>query len=223
LLRDELEQDRLAGGTHLTSQQRADKERALREMERKDYRSEGRQDIRPEIDAFWRNWRSYYGTSGLVNPRKDRLLTALTLRVLRDLKPKLLMINYQDPDYVHWGNPTFYTRAISIIDEGVREIYSAVQADEEYRNNTVFIVVPDCSRDSNRCMPVPFQHHFGGSRSSHEIFVIASGPGIVRGGTRVERRQPHQQISVAGTIGKIMGFPTPNVDPAAAALTEMLL
>jgi hypothetical protein len=221
LLRDELEQDRLSGGARLTAQERTAKENTLREMERKDYRSEGKQIITPEIDAFWRNWRSYYGTSGLVNPRKDRLLTALTLRVLRDLKPKLLMINYQDPDYVHWGNPNFYTRAISIIDEGVREIYSAVQADEEYRDRTVFLVVPDCGRDSNRCMPVPFQHHFGGSRTSHEIFVVASGPGIVRGGVRVERARPHQQISVAGTIGKIMNFPTPRIDASAGALQEM--
>jgi hypothetical protein len=222
LLRDELEQDRLAGGTRLTPQERAEKEKKLREMERKDYRSEGRQIITPAIDNFWRSWRSYYGTSGLVNPRKDRLLTALALRVLRELRPKLLMINYQDPDYVHWGNPTFYTRAISIIDEGVREIYSAVQADEEYRDRTVFVVVPDCGRDSNRCMPVPFQHHFGGSHSAHEIFVVAAGPGIVRGGVRVERSQPHQQISVTGTIGQIMGFETPHVDRAAQVLQEMI-
>jgi hypothetical protein len=221
LLRDELERDRLAGGSLLTAQERGDKEKKLKEMETKDYRSEGRQIITPEIDAFWRDWRGYYGTSGLVNPRKDRLLTALALRVLRDLKPKLLMINYQDPDYVHWGNPTFYTRAVSIIDDGVREIYSAVQADEEYRDRTVFLVVPDCGRDSNRSMPVPFQHHFGGSRTSHEISVVASGPGIVRGGVRAERARPHQQISVAATIGKIMGFPTPRVDAAAGALQEM--
>jgi hypothetical protein len=222
LLRDELEQDRLAGGTHLSAQDRAAKERKLRDMVRKDYRSEGRQIITPEIDNFWRSWRSYYGTSGLVNPRKDRLLTALTLRVLKELRPKLLMINYQDPDYVHWGNPNFYTMAISIIDEGVREIYSAVQADEEYRDRTVFLVVPDCGRDSNRSMPVPYQHHFGESHSAHEIFAVAAGPGIVRGGITVRRNQPHQQISVTGTIGQIMGFETPHVDPAARCLQEML-
>lgn len=213
LLRDELQRDRASGGSLLSAHERTEKERKLREMEQKDYRSEGRQIITPEIDDFWRSWRSYYGTSGLVNPRKDRLLTALALRVLRDLRPKLLMINYQDPDYVHWGNPNFYTRAISIIDEGVREIFSAVQADEEYRNNTVFLVVPDCGRDSNRCMPVPFQHHFSGSPSAHEIFAVAAGPGVtglVRGGLRIERHSTHQQTSMVATIGKIMGFATPH-------------
>ena len=59
---------------------------------------------------------------------------------MKELRPRLLMINYQDPDYVHWGNRNFYTRAVAIIDEGVRELYSAAQADEEYRDRTVFVV-----------------------------------------------------------------------------------
>ena len=36
------------------------------------------------------------------------------------------------------------------------------------RDNTVFLIVPDCGRDSNRAMPVPFQHHMN-SRSAHQI------------------------------------------------------
>jgi hypothetical protein len=222
LLRDALEQDRLANGSLLTPAERRQKEHKLAEMNARDYRRDanGQIIVNPVLDDFWRDWRAYYGTSGLVNPRKDRLLTALALRALTRLRPRLLMINYQDPDYVHWGNRNFYTRAISVIDEGVREIYNAVQADEYYRDNTVFLVVPDCGRDSNRCMSVPFQHHFN-SRSSREIFVIGAGRGIVKGGVTVERASPHQQISVAGTVGRIMGFATPHVDGAARALQEM--
>jgi hypothetical protein len=176
-----------------------------------------------ELDRFWHRWREHYGSSGFVNPRGDRLLTALALRALRELKPRLMMINYQDPDYVHWGNRQFYTRAISIIDEGVRELCSAVQADDEfefYRNRTVFIVVPDCGRDSNRCLSVPFQHHFN-SRSSHEIFAVAAGPRryIQRSATRVERLR--QQCSVAATVGQLMGFPVPHVDAGAGVLQEI--
>ena len=115
------------------------------------------------------------------------------------------MINYQDPDYVHWGPRAFYTRAISIIDEGVREIYTATQNDEEYRNNTVFVIVPDCGRDSNRCMPVPYQHHF----QAHDIFALIAGP---RAFVPQERRpvdRLQQQTFVARTLGQIMRFDTP--------------
>ena len=103
------------------------------------------------------------------------LLTTLALRALQQLRPKFIMINYQDPDYVHWGNPSFYTQAISIIDEGVREIYSAVQADPEYRDRTVFVIIPDCGRDNNRCAAVPYQHHFN-TASAHDIFAVVAGP-----------------------------------------------
>ena len=115
------------------------------------------------------------------------------------------MVNYNDCDYVHWGNMTHYTRAIAIIDEGLRQIVSAVEADEVYRNNTVFVVVPDCGRDSNPFTAVPCQHHFN-SRSAHEIFALLLGPGIARG-AMVDH--PVDQISVAATIGQVMGFQTP--------------
>jgi hypothetical protein len=77
-------------------------------------------------------------------------------------------------------------------------------------------VVPDCGRDTSRTMAVPFQHHFG-TRSSHEIFVVAAGPGIRRQNRPVDRL--HQQTSVAATVGKIMGFPTQHVE--APCLEEM--
>jgi hypothetical protein len=190
---------------------RAAKEKKLRTLEAKDYRVRDLHVASPPLDAFWEGWRQYYGQTGLVNPRGDRVLTALALRALNELRPRLLMINYQDPDYVHWGNATFYTRALSIIDEGVREIYHAVQADEGYRDNTVFVVVPDCGRDNNRGMAVPFQHHFN-SKSSHEIFAVLAGPRKFLPHARRTHTGLQQQISVAATVGEVMGFPTPHAD-----------
>jgi hypothetical protein len=201
----------------LSEQERRAKEIELRRMEIRDYRVQNRNSAAVSsepLNRFWRRWRGYYGDSGLVNPRGDRLLTTLALWALRELRPRLMMINYQDPDYVHWGNPSFYTRAISIIDEGVREIYHAVQGDEAYRDNTVFVVVPDCGRDNNRCMDVPFQHHFN-TTSAHQILAVVAGPArhVPRSQTAITNRQ--QQISVAGTVGRIMNFPVTRADAPA--------
>lgn len=158
----------------------------------------------PEITAFWDRWRQFYGESGFVNPRGDRLLTELAARAIKELRPKLMIVNYNDPDYVHWGNPSHYTRGISIIDEGMRRLVETVDADEAYRDNTVFAIVPDCGRNSNPFISVPFQHHFN-SRSSREIFALFFGPGIARG--RVVDA-PVEQISVASTIGQAMQMQT---------------
>jgi hypothetical protein len=184
------------------------KKETLAKFESLDYRTKGN-DLQPaEINEFWDRWRAYYGESGFVNPRGDRLLTELTIRALKELRPKLIMVNYNDPDYVHWGNITHYTRGIAIMDEGLRQLVSTVEADPEYRDNTIFFIVPDCGRDNNPFAAVPCQHHFN-TRSSHDIFALAFGPGIPKGKV-VDRRV--DQISVAATIGKFMNMPTEHTE-----------
>ena len=156
----------------------------------------------PRLETFWQDWRRDYGDSGFKNPRGDRLLTALSLRALAELRPKLMLVNYQDSDYVHWGNASHYTRAISIIDEGIRQLVTATEADPAYRRNTIFVVVPDCGRDDNGMMQVPFQHHFG-SKAAHEIWALMFGANIARGAV-VDR--PVEQASIARTIAHMMRF-----------------
>jgi phosphoglycerol transferase MdoB-like AlkP superfamily enzyme len=111
------------------------------------------------------------------------------------------MVNYQDPDYVHWGNPSHYTRAIAIIDEGLQRLVSAADADPFYRDNTIFVITPDCGRDANPLAEVPFQHHFN-SRSAHEVWAVIFGPGIGKGVID----KPVDQSAIAPTIAAAMGF-----------------
>lgn len=177
-------------------------QKQLAKMEKLDYRAQGYDTQGPEIEKYWDRWRQFYGDNGLVNPRGDRLLTELAIRALKELRPRLLMVNYNDPDYVHWGNMTHYTRGIAVIDEGLRQLVATVESEPEYRGNTVFVIVPDCGRDTNPFNAVPCQHHFG-SQSSHEIFALLFGPGITQGAV-VEKLT--NQISVAATIGQVMGF-----------------
>jgi hypothetical protein len=158
-------------------------------------------DPSPEVEAFWARWRENFGDDGLRNPRGDRLLTELSVRALRELQPRFLMVNYQDPDYVHWGNPSHYTRAIAIIDEGLQRLVAAADAHPFYRDNTVFVITPDCGRDANPLAKVPFQHHFN-SRSAHETWAVIFGPGIGRGVVD----KPVDQSAIAPTIAAAMGF-----------------
>lgn len=159
-------------------------------------------DQSPEVTGFWERWRAHYGDDGFRNPRGDRLLTALATRAMKELRPRLMMVNYQDPDYVHWGNPSHYTRAIQVIDEGLQRLVETVEADPFYRDNTVFLISPDCGRDDNPLMGVPFQHHFN-SRSAHETWAVLFGPGIARGKLL---DKPVDQSAVAPTIAALMGF-----------------
>lgn len=188
----------------------------MQKLERRDYRSSGPGQV-PQIEAMWQRWHDYYGDSGLKNPRGDQALTELAVWALRHLRPRLMMINYQDPDYVHWGNATHYTRAITMIDKGVERLVGVVDADPEYRDRTVFVIVPDCGRDANPLISVPFQHHFN-SRSAHEIWALVFGPGIARG--RVLDK-PVDQAGITPTIAAIMGFKAHRAE--GRALDEVVL
>jgi hypothetical protein len=195
-LRQQLEQGEFEGKELVQKQQE------LQRLEQLDYRNEGNYVYPQPLIQFWDEWYQYYGGSGLVNPRGDRVLTELAVWGLARLRPKFLMVNYNDPDYVHWGFPAHYTNAIAIIDRGIRRIMNAVDADPEYRENTIFCIVPDCGRDSNPFLAVPYQHHFN-SRSAHEIFALFVGKGI-KANQIVDRKV--SQIDVAPTLAQLMGF-----------------
>ncbi len=184
----------------LTDEARAKAKKAYADLLAADRRT-----IQPDqsapVQEFWARWRAHYGDDGFKNPRGDRLLTELALRAMAELRPRLMMVNYQDPDYVHWGNASHYTRAISVIDEGLRQLVAFADADDFYRNNTVFVVTPDCGRDANGLMSVPFQHHFN-TRSAHEVWALIFGTGISRGRAMDGRRD---QTAIAATIAGLMG------------------
>ena len=191
-----------------TGQKLEAKKAQLAQWESLDYRNtdEGQS---PQVGAFWDRWRDFYGETGLVNPRGDRLLTELAVRAMRELRPKLMMINYSDPDYVHWGNVHHYTRAVAILDQELQRLHETVQADAEYRDNTVFVIVPDCGRDNARLAAVPCQHHFG-DRCAREIWALLMGPGIAQGAV-VDKRV--EQLAIAPTVGRIMGLRTEHAEP----------
>jgi len=192
----------------MTEMQRRERLDQLEKWEKADPRSGGHGSPGAALNDFWAGWQEHYGESGLVNPRGDRLLTTLTLRALKELKPRLIMVNYNDCDYVHWGYLSHYTTGIAIMDEGIRELVAAVEADPEYRDNTVFVIVPDCGRDTSPMLAVPCQHHFN-SKSSHEIFALLMGAGIARG--QVVDKEV-RQVDIAPTVGRLMGFRTEHAE-----------
>lgn len=176
-------------------------EKALAELQAADERSFVPEQSAP-IQKFWSDWRAHYGDDGFKNPRGDRLLTELALWAIRKLKPRLMMVNFQDPDYVHWGNASHYTRAIAVIDDGIRQLVEALDRDDHYRNNTVIVITPDCGRDANPLMSVPFQHHFN-SGEAHDVWALVLGVGVVK--DRIYDRKV-DQTAIAATLAEVMGL-----------------
>ena len=195
LLRQQIE-----SGT-LDSRTKEKKIQQLKKLEELDYRRHVNERPNQKMQEFWQSWQGHFGSSGFVNPRGDRLLCELSIWAMEKLQPKLMMVNFNDPDYVHWGLPHHYTEGIKTIDQCMRRLHERAQALPNYRDNTIFVIVPDCGRDNNRFMEVPYQHHFN-TRSAREIFALIYGKGVPKGKV-IDK--PVEQISIASTVAALMG------------------
>ena len=104
---------------------------------------------------------------------------------MRHLQPRLMMINYNDPDYVHWGNLSHYTRGDQRSSTTVSGslVAEAAQALEHFYRGQHLVFVHRARLRAGqriRLIEVPCQHHFN-SRTSREIWALLVGPGIAQG------------------------------------------
>ena len=94
-------QQQLAADQFENDQSRQQATRKLHEMLAVDTRQSELTGQSDAIERLWASWRGHYGDSGLLNARGDRLITELALSAISNLQPRLMLLNYQDPDYVH--------------------------------------------------------------------------------------------------------------------------
>ena len=187
----------------------------LRRLQRRLDRLQG-QDPRTDPDPYddpiveERFWRPFLQTFGQRVPKGDAFQTEATIHALRTLKPRLLMVNFQDCDYAHWGPRHFYDEGVRRMDQGLRRIVEEIQRNPHYRENTVVFVVPEVGRGTNldqkggsKHLRTDYQHHNPDDLGSHQTFLLAWGSGIRPGITIDEERAP---IDLPATVGQMLGF-----------------
>lgn len=100
--------------------------------------------------------------------------------VLQTLHPRLTLVYLADVDHAgHSGDWDDYLDAIETADAIVGELWSFVQSDPVYADNTVMMVTNDHGRhDDNHG---GFQGHGDGCEGCRHIMMFAIGPGIRQG------------------------------------------
>lgn len=96
------------------------------------------------------------------------------VNMLRVFKPKVLGIALQSHDIAH-GSYNGYVEVIRRNDEELGKLWDAVQADQELRDSTAIMVLPEFGRDQNLNQRNGLDHG-DGSESLHKVFLIAAGP-----------------------------------------------
>ncbi len=97
--------------------------------------------------------------------------------VLHDEQPQLMLVYFADVDHAgHSGVWDDYISAIETADYCVSQLWSAIQADDHYRDDTVLMVTNDHGRHDDQ--HGGFSGHGDGCDGCRHIMMLAIGPGI---------------------------------------------
>lgn len=134
----------------------------------------------------------------------DELSIYIAKRLMKQESPSLLWITMHDMDIAHSGAYSLYIEGIQRTDRLCSELWQAVQADPEYKDNTTLFILPDFGRDGDyEAGGNGFQHHRTGDVASRTTWMMALGKGVREG---VIYDQPMQSIDLVPSLGAIMGF-----------------
>ena len=150
------------------------------------------------------NWKNHYlpmidcGVSGWGSGyREDSVTYVNALNVIQTKTPRLLLINFKDPDYYgHAGDWNMYCQGIVKTDSYINSIWSAIQADPEMANKTTLFVTNDHGRQTS-----DYTGHGDGCEGCRHIMFFAVGPDFKKGGVV---STPRSLIDIHATISELM-------------------
>jgi len=150
-----------------------------------------------------------YGAS-VTNPGEafysdDKKVFENFKQTLSSNHPRLVLVNMPRTDGMgHSGVFKDYTIAIKQADSLIFEMWKFVQKDKFYKNKTTFIVTNDHGRHCDACAS-GFITHGDKCEGCRHIMLLALGKDIAKNHIDDSMRQ---QIDIAPTVGKILGFKT---------------
>lgn len=138
------------------------------------------------------------GESYIPPEAVDDWTTDLAIRTMEVHRPALTTIAFSTTDLAHRGPWRTYTQALQRIDQLVLTLHRFLERDPFYGGRTTLIVTPDIGRGTDR-----FDGHDAADPAVRRLFLVATGPKIKAG---VEQRARRNQLDVAPTVARLLGF-----------------
>lgn len=130
--------------------------------------------------------------------------TAYTaLEYARTAKPRVLYVSLgETDDWAHGNNYGEYLQSAHRADDYLRQLWTALQAMPEYRNNTALVFLTDHGRgNSGEKGDHSWTTHGEKTPEAKNIFIAVSAPGVTGG----VRKDAVTQSQVAATIAQLLG------------------
>jgi len=149
-----------------------------------------------------------FAACALTNEFTGDLETYANLkRIMQTRQPRLILVNLKEVDHMgHSGGLYPYHRALTQADSLVFLIWQDIQTLPAYRNQTALFITAD--HGMHEVNPTQLSHGDNCDFCQH-IFLLALGVEIPKNKTV---KTHHTQRDLAPTIGKLMGFPTPQTE-----------
>ena len=129
----------------------------------------------------------------------DELTFFIAREVMREFAPRLLLVNFWDMDVAHWGSYSLYLQAVTRTDRLVGMLWEEVQANPNYKDKTVMLVLPELGRDGDANTANGFLNHRSGDASCRNMWLLALGAG------RGESDRPVRHVDMAATACALLG------------------
>jgi hypothetical protein len=141
------------------------------------------------------------------------------LEWLKVRKPKVLYIAYGETDeWAHSGMYRSYLDAARQVDAWIRELWTYIQTDPQYRNKTSLFITVDHGRGDTK--KEEWTSHSNKIEGANEIWFALAGPGVPAGGEIKTKTQLFQK-QFAQTIAKWLGFIFKADHPVAEHITSV--
>jgi hypothetical protein len=140
---------------------------------------------------------------------------------LKKKKPRVMYISYGETDeWAHEGHYHDYLDAAHRVDQYLREIWTFVQSDPQYKNKTALFISVDHGRGD--AIKAQWTSHNSKIADAHEMWFAVMGPGIPAKG---EIKKPMQlwQKQFAQTFTELLGLNFTCEHPVAPGLKSVLM
>jgi len=142
------------------------------------------------------------------------------LEYLKTKKPKVLYISYGETDeWAHHGYYRSYLDAAHLVDKWIKEIWTFVQSNPQYKNKTAIFITTDHGRgDINK---EEWKSHGNSIADAYQIWFAAMGSSIPSSGEQKNNVQLFQD-QFAQTIAKLLGVTYKASHPISPEIKSVL-
>ncbi|HKC35187.1 MAG TPA: alkaline phosphatase family protein [Chitinophagaceae bacterium] len=142
------------------------------------------------------------------------------MEYLKNKKPKVLYISYGETDeWAHHGYYGSYLDAAHLVDKWIKEMWTFLQSDPQYKNKTAIFFTTDHGRgDLNK---EEWTSHGSSIADAYQIWFAAMGPNIASTGEQKNNIQLFQD-QFAQTIAKLLGYIYKATHPISPEIKSVL-